>query len=336
MNSHLPVVGNWLKSQWLGQAIVGVSMGALMVTNANAEIGFGANIEIDTDFISNSDTTGEDDFDLGGRVKFSITGDHNINDSTVLSGVGQLIIGVDGDTGVDDAFIRLGGDTWGVRFGRYEALDLFSKGTDTFVLTYSGVPNYQANAARGRFDEAGHIGLELTPSDRFTLHLDGVWGESDSDDVLDEDALAGFRPAIVVDLTDDLRLTTGLDYLKDGDLETKGGAIYLRYATDAFALKLNYAAGEQELADLSEIDTTSYNANIEFGNIGFGLQRSENDDSGASADTFYARYLFRDLMGNENANAQLAFSAISIDPAEGEVLEEDTSYGVRLRFFYEF
>ena len=307
------------------------SLGLLFATSAQAEVGISANIELDTDAVQNRGGGDDDDFDQGGRIKVSIFGDHNINDTTVVSAVGQLLIKKDGDTGVDDAYIRLGREMWGVRFGRWEAIDLFSKGTDTILNVIGDTANYQANAARGRISDAGQIGLELFPSDRVFITLDTVYGETDPDEgsSSDEDIIAGFRPAIQVDLTDDLRLTAGLDYLEDGDSETKGGGIYLRYATDAFALKLNYAQGEKETNDITDWDNTTYNVNIEFGNIGLGYQRSE-DDSGDEADTIYGRYLFRDLMGNESANAQLGFSVGQADSVE------ETEYALRLRFFYEF
>jgi len=321
---------------WLDQLLIGTLIGCLLImTDVRAELDLGADIELDIDYISSRVDSGENDFDVDGQVELSITGEHVIDETTVLSGVGEVLIQTDGNLDVDDAYLRIGQERWGLRFGRYEAIDMFSAGTDTLLLTWDGVPNYEADAAQGQFDEAGQIGLELLPSDRITLHLDAVWGE-DGEEIVDEDAVSGFRPVAVFDLTDDLRLTAGLDYREEGDSTLKGGGIYLRYATDDFALRINYATSEVETDDATDSETSSYNINVEFSNIGLGLQRSEDDSTGASGDSFYAQYLFRNLAGNENADAQLGFSVLSVDPAADETVVEDTEYGVRLRLFYEF
>lgn len=327
----------------LAKLALGASLSAFMFTGANAEVDIGANIELDTDYIKNdnlSDADQDNDFDFGGRVKVIISSDHSVNDTTVLSGVGQFLIKENGDTGVDDAFLRLGSDTWGLKVGRYEAIDLHSKGTDTLVIVADDVTYYQANKARGRISEAGQLGLEISPSDRLSFFLDTVWGESDSDEgdendskTAGEKAIAGYRPAIQFDLTDDLRLTAGYDYLEDGATETKGGGIYVRYATDAFALKFNVAKGQQETGGVEDWDTTSFNINVESGNIGLGYINSDEDDGG-SFDTIYARYLFPNLMGYENANAQIGLSYLDGELADGT--DADSVYGIRLRLFYEF
>jgi len=319
----------------LGRMLLALSIGSVATTELLAETDYSANIEIDTDYISSRVDTGDNDFDVSGAVELSVTGEHDIDETTVLSGVGEVLIQTDGEVDVEDAYLRIGQETWGLRFGRYEAIDMFSAGADTLVLTWDGVANYEADAAQGQFDEAGQIGLELLPSERITLHLDAVWGEAD-DEVVDEDAVSGFRPVAVLDLTDDLRLTAGLDYLKEGDSKLKGGGIYLRYATDAFALRMNYASSTEKTGDVTDSETSSYNVNLEFSNVGLGFQRSEDETTGASGDSFYAQYLFRNLAGNENADAQLGISALSVDPAVGETVADDTEYGVRLRLYYEF
>ncbi len=330
----------------LTKLAIGLSLSTVLVSTANAEFGIGADVEIDTDYLKNENLSSSDsdnDFDMGGRVKVSITGDHKVNDTVVLSGVGQLLIKEDGSTGVDDAYFRLGSDVWGIKFGRYEAIDLHSKGADTLLLTWEGIEYYQANAARGRIDDAGQIGLEISPSDRFTFNLDTVWGETDGDGGVtpNEDAIAGFRPAIQVNITDALQLTAGYDYLEDGDSETKGAGIALSYAADAFTLKLNVADGTKETAGAEDWDNTSININAVFGDFGIGYVNVDDDNSGFSSDTIYGHYQFSNLMGNENAAAKIGLSytdpdAVFIDEDTGAASSSDSGYGIRLRFNYTF
>jgi len=304
---------------------------ALMVsfacTQVSAEMAFSGNIELDTDIVTNAGGAAVDNYDQGGRVKLEASGETAVGTAT-LKGVGQLLITKDGTTGVDDAWFRLGRDTWGVKFGRFEAMETFSKGTDTVLNVIGGAANYQGNAARGRTGaDLGQIALDFAASDTVSLELGTFWGDASTTD--DENMVSAIRPAITMDVTDDLRVSASFESMESGGVDTDGFGLYVRYATEKFALKMNAAQGEQKTGGTTNWDNTTFNVNIESGNIGIGFHSTEDDD-GDSASTVYGRYLFPNLFGSENTNAQLGLSLASADSAD----EDETA--LRLRFFHTF
>lgn len=294
---------------------------------AQAEVELGADVEIDVDAVSNRDGGTEADYDQGGRVKAYVSGKHE-SDFGYVSGVGQLILGKNGSTGVDDAYVRLGNGAWGVQMGRFEAIEVFSKGTDTVHNLIGSTNFYQGSAARGRKDDAGQIMMDYTPNDKMRFELATIYGESD-DSLGDEQIFSGIRPGVKIDITDDFRVTAAYEFLEDGSTETKGFGIYARYATDAFALKANVAQGKQETGSSTDWENTSYNINIESGAFGLGFTQSD-DDGGDSASTFYGRYYMPNLMGVKNAAGSLGFSAAKAD----SVTEDE--FAVRYRVNYTF
>lgn len=301
-------------------------------TQASAEMSFGGNVELDTTMQSNADGASTDDFTQGGRVKLSAAGSTTIGTAT-LAGQGDVLVTKDGGTAVDDMWFSLGRNKWSVKFGRFEAMETFSKGTDTILNVLGNVKNYQGSAIRGRIGgDRGQIALNVAASDAVNLELGTVWGEEGESE--DESAFSGFRPAISMDITDDLRVTASYESVENGLNETDGFALYVRYATDAFALKMNFADGEITEPNTAgtgtvSTDSTSANINIESGNIGLGFHTTENN-GGETADTVYARYLFPNLMGSENTNAQIGLSYATND----DVVEDETA--LRLRFFHSF
>lgn len=304
-------------------------MMTLASTQAAAEVEFGGDIELDTDIVSNAGGAAVDNYDQGGRVKLQAKGETAVGTAT-LTGVGQLLITKDGSTAVDDAWFRLGRDNWGVKFGRFEAMETFSKGTDTILNVIGGAANYQGSFARGRTGaDVGQIALDFAASDTVSLELGTFWGDASTTD--DENMISAIRPAIKMDVTDDLRVAASFEKAEAGTVETDGFGIYVRYATDKFALKMNAAQGEQtgNANPADDWDNTSFNVNVESGNVGVGYHSTE-DDNGDSASTVYGRYLFRDLFGSENTTAQLGLSIASADSAD----EDETA--LRLRFFHSF
>ncbi len=299
----------------------------VMASSALAETSVSGDIELDTDYVSNRDGSDLDDFDQGGRVKVAFSGTKEGVGGSYVNVVGQLLVQKDGTTGVDDAYIRIGKNQWGLQFGRFEALELFSKGTDTIHNVIGATNFYQAGAARGRTSDTGQIMFDYQPSDTLRFELGTIWGES-NDPNEDEEAIAGIRPGIVMDVTGDLRVTAGYEILTSGEIETTGGGLYVRYATDAFALKINVASGKQETNSETDWENTSYNVNIESGVFGLGYTSSEDDD-GDSASTIYGRFYMPDLMGTD-VNGSLGFSLASADSVDEDEL------GIRYRFNYSF
>jgi hypothetical protein len=293
-------------------------------TQASAEMALGGNVELDTTFQQNTGGADGENYSQSGRVQLNASGTHTVGDAT-LAGKGTINLGKDGETGLDDVWFSMGRGKWSLKFGRFEAMETFSKGTDTILNVLGTATNYQGSAVRGRSGaEYGQIALDLAASDRVSLQLGTFWGETSGND---EDAISGIRPAISAVITDDLNVTASFETLEIAGVETDGFGLYVRYATDAFALKMNAAAGST-----GDVDHTTFNVNVESGNIGIGFHSTEDEGGAAddSASTIYARYLFPNLMGSENTNAQLGLSVASADSVD----EDETA--LRLRFFHSF
>lgn len=315
-----------MKHRYKISAVCGLTA-ILTTAGVHADAMVSGDIELDTDFVSNRDGGDQDDFDQGGRVKVAFAGTKEGPGGGYASAVGQLLVNKDGTTGVDDAYIRIGKNQWGLQFGRFEALEIFSKGTDTIHNVIGNTNFYEGGAARGRTSDTGQIMFDYAPSDTMRFELGTIWGETDGGDD-DEDAIAGIRPGFVIDVTGDLRVTAGYEMLTNGETETTGGGLYVRYATDAFALKMNVASGKQETDSVTDWENTSFNVNIESGLFGLGYTNSE-DDGGDSASTVYGRYYMPDLMGT-GVNGSLGVSLASADSVDEDEL------GVRYRFNYTF
>ncbi len=226
-------------------------------------------------------------------------------------------------------YVRFGSGNYGIQIGRFEATELFSKGTDAAHSLIGSTNFYQAGNARGRTSDTGQIMFDVTAGS-VKFELGTIWGESDSDSaVAGEDAISGFRPAVVWDATDDLRITLGYEDMEDAGTETSGYGLYVRYATDAFALKMNYANGEQIANGATSWENTSYNINLESGNIGIGYTNSE-DEGGDSASLIYGRYLIPNFMGVENASA-----SINVGVSEAESAANDqTLFKFRINYTF--
>ncbi|MGB0867504.1 MAG: carbohydrate porin [Granulosicoccaceae bacterium] len=297
---------------------------SLACAPAAAEISLGGNVELDTTFQQNAGGADGENYSQGGRVQLNASGTQTVGDAT-LAGKGTINLTKDGGTGIDDVWFSLGRGKWSLKFGRFEGIETFSKGTDTILNVLGTATNYQGSAVRGRSGaDYGQIALDVAANDRVSFQLGTFWGETSGND---ENAISGFRPAITAIVTDDLNVSASYETLDIGGVETDGLGLYIRYATDAFALKMNAASGST-----GDVDHTTFNVNIESGNIGLGYHSTEDEGGAAddSASTIYARYLFPNLMGSENTNAQLGASIASADSAE----EDETA--LRLRFFHTF
>ncbi len=307
-------------------AIVGLTLG--MAAVAHAEVSMSADVELDTDVVSNAGGSADSNYNQGGRVKVGFSGKEETSLGFV-QGVGQLLLNKDGSTGVDDAWVGFGQSQWGVKLGRFEALELFSKGPDTIHNVIGSTNFYQAGAARGRTSNTGQVLAYSTPTDKMHFELGTIWGQSAFTG--DEKAFAGVRPAMQVDLNDNVRLAAGYEYLDDAGTKTKGFGLYGRYATDAFVIKANYADGKNETGSVTNWENRSFNINGEAGPFGLGYTRSEDKQTGGDkADTIYGRYIIKEFMGVKAASASLAFSA-----AKADSVTEDELAG-RFRINYTF
>ncbi|MCB2016451.1 MAG: carbohydrate porin, partial [Hydrogenophaga sp.] len=169
------------------------AVAALCATSfaAHAEMTMDANLELDTTYqgkVSAPATNARDsDLNMGGRVEFNV-GAKATNGDAFVAGRASLLLKKDGDTGVDDMWVQFGNAGMDVKMGRFEAMDLFPLGKDTYIEN-SGYGGYHANKLRGRFGkDSVHIapGFNAGPA-RIEVGL--VYSKEDGE-------VRGVRPAV--------------------------------------------------------------------------------------------------------------------------------------------
>ena len=126
-------------------------------TAASAGVTFDANFEGDTTSIDGA----TDSFNSGGRIEVNANAALLKQGDNFVNARASLLLGLNADSTVDDAWIQFGNSSLDFKFGRFEAVDLFPVAKDTVLVTptldndgKTGV-GYRANTLRGRFKD-GH------------------------------------------------------------------------------------------------------------------------------------------------------------------------------------
>jgi len=295
---------------------------ALLVTSAMADVGFNANIETNTTKVS------EKKLDSGGRVEVNANAALAKNGDNFVNAKGTLEIPLNGDkVGIADAWIHLGNNTVDLKYGRFEAVDLFPLGKDVVAESAGGAAGYRANALRGRFNTGqahAAIGLNAAEGLRFEL---GFVTEKDSN-TGDADPSKhthykhGIRPTLTY-TADALTLRAGIESISSSDASAKsqtGTALGVGYAlNDSTSMNLN-------MANNSDADASSLGLNFTAGAFGAGWVQDKTGD--AKQSTVYAAYSMP-LLGVKGATIT---PAVSQSKADGK----DSVSAVRVRMNFAF
>ncbi|MBU6952784.1 MULTISPECIES: carbohydrate porin [unclassified Hahella] len=319
---------------------------ALGISQAHAEFGIGANIELDTDIIDAKDS--DTKFEQGGRIEVNVTGKTELN-GYFVEGKGSGLLKKNGDTATDDMWVKFGNETWDVQAGRFEAVNLFPLGKDTVVAHAGdgkGARVYEANLVRGRAgDNGGQFALHVRPSSALSFELASIWGDSDENGN-NEEVFSGLRPSVT--FTGEMfSLTAGYEVLKY-DQETTSGGVTTKTEIDksGFGLtgnirfsgaSINLNAAREDIEDAgSDITVTSFGANVTYGAFGLGAVHSISD-TGAKDDptvsTLYVAYTLP-LFNIDNASITFAGSTSSADHLAGDT--DDDLHKIRTRINYTF
>ncbi|GGB94028.1 hypothetical protein GCM10011352_20090 [Marinobacterium zhoushanense] len=321
------------KSYYVKHAL-GLALLTALSAQAMAEISLDANIELNTDMTDTA--TGSTTYDQDGRVEVNAFARREKGDYFV-QGKGTVLLKTDGETAVDDAFIQFGSARWDLQAGRFEAVNLFPKGKDTLVVHAGGVNVYEANLARGRVgDGGGQFALHLNASDNIRFELGTVFGDPEVDGD-NTKAFAGVRPAVTW-YSGDFSVTAGYervsyDLTAGGDVDKQGYGLTTSFKLAGADVNLSVARLDDSSSG-SDQKTTSYGANMIYGNFGTGLIYSEDSVNGVDADvtTAYMAYTLP-LFDIENASVTFAGST---SKADGDGVTDDTTNALRLRFNYAF
>lgn len=295
---------------------------ALLATSVIADVGFSANIETNTTKVT------EKKVDSGGRVEVNANAALANNGDNFVNAKGTLEIPLNGDkVGIADAWIQLGNKTVDLKYGRFEAANLFPLGKDVVVEGAGGASGYRANALRGRFATGqahAAIGLNAAEGLRFEL---GFVTEKASD-TGDADAskhthyLHGVRPTLTY-TAGALTLRAGVESIASSDASAEsqtGTALGVGFAlNDNTSMNLN-------VANNSDADASSLGLNVTAGAFGAGWIQDKTGD--AKQSTVYAAYSMS-LLGVKGATIT---PAVSQSKADGL----DSVSAVRVRMNYAF
>jgi Porin-like glycoporin RafY len=282
---------------------------------AHADVAMDANLELDTTYqskVKDASNARDSDLNMGGRVEFNV-GAKATNGDAFVAGRASLLLKKDGDTGTDDMWVQFGNAAGDVKLGRFEAMDLFPLGKDTYVEN-SGYGGYRANKLRGRFGkDTVHIapGFNAGPA-RIEVGL--VYSKEDGE-------ARGVRPAVSF-ASGPMTVRVGIESVKvvGGTESTNGAGVSVGYALSSDAsMNLNFAKME---------DDKSVGFNATFGAAGVGLILDKGAD-GAKNTSFYAAYSLP-LFGVKGASITPAVSF-----AKGGTGSKNQT-GARVRINYAF
>jgi len=138
-------------------------MAAVIAAPAFAAATMDANLELDTKYGNQSRGMSQ-----GGRVEFNVAGKAG-DDNGFIAGRGTLLLQKTGGAATDDMWGQIGTKTADVKFGRFEAADLYPAGKDVYVeeggsgaLGTTGLGHARTNELRGRVSsDAAHLALTV-------------------------------------------------------------------------------------------------------------------------------------------------------------------------------
>ncbi len=214
----------------------------------------------------------------GGRVEANISGKAG-DDNGFVAGRASLLLKSDGTAGTDDMWGQIGTKTAAVKFGRFEAADLFPMGKDVYVDDAGGAGGYRANKLRGRFDgNPAHFALTVNAGPAaFEL---GVAESKATGEV------KGVRPAVTF-AAGPATVKLGLE-----ESQTVGGSKYSGFGATVnlglggASVNVNAASGKDKT---SNVKSSSFGVNATFGAAGVGYV-SDKTDGAPTESTIYAAY----------------------------------------------
>lgn len=258
-----------------------IAAAVVVAAPAFAAASMDANLELDTKYGNNSRGMSQ-----GGRVEFNVAGKAGGANGFVAARASFLAKKENGtgDSGaaVDDMWGQIGTSTADVKFGRFEAADLFPLGKDVYVED-NGVAGYRANTLRGRStNSAAHLALTVNAAPGVSFELGMVETKAAG-------AKKGVRPAVMFNAgpaTVKLGLESG---------ETNGGAKFngaggtVGVALAGGTVNFNAASGKvKSTTTTAEVKSSSFGIVGVFGPAGIAYVADKTGS--VKENTVYAAY----------------------------------------------
>jgi hypothetical protein len=312
------------------------------VPSTYAELKWGANVETNTTFETDSNGTTENYYTNDGRVEVVVEAETKNDSGYFVGGKGCFEIGVNGSVGACDAFFKLGNASYTLKVGSWEAEGLFSKGQDIYVAGTGAAWWYEANTVRGRgVDGMGVIfnaGENLTFDVKFGFDNDG------------DENLIGVRPVVkfssgnfTVKAGGEYALINPFDTDSDVEYTIFGAAIDVSVTMGNITIGGTGTYGKEEWTDVDAdtgvstdgdettmTDTAYINVKMGDNTLGLGAGFTQQDEEDVNEMYAFASY----AMPLPVEGAWVKFGASFASGDNGS--EDLTSFGGRVRFFYGF
>ncbi len=260
--------------------LAAIAAATFMATAAFAAPTIDANLELDTKY-------GNQDRGLSqsGRVEVNVAGKAG-GDNGFVAGRGTLLLKKDGTTGVDDMWGQIGTSVADVKFGRFEAADLFPVGKDVYVEN-DGVNGYRANTLRGRFgSNPVHLALSVNAVPGVGLEL-GIVETKNAGET------KGVRPAVSfnagpvsVKLGFETSKTNATATAAESKLTGFGGTVGVPLMGGT--VNVNAATAKVKVTGAADVKSTSFGLVGVFGAAGVAYIADKTGD--AKQNTFYVAY----------------------------------------------
>jgi hypothetical protein len=309
-----------------------ISAAALLaISGAASALDFSANIELDNTFLSGNipKAAGADGINQSGRVELNASGKAGTN--MFVAGKAAFLAKKDGSVATDDMWVQLGNQSFDVKLGRFEGVDLFPLPGDTVVENAGDV--YKTNVLRGRIgDSTFHGALTAKLGGGLAVELGLIETKAAGKS-------KGFRPAVTY-ANGPLSLGVGFESGKTNAVapatSTKGTGFggFAQYDFGGFKVTGNFAQGKTDVPGGSDLTDTSFALIGSFGpaNLGFISAKNENGPglTDSKVTTVYGSYALP-LFDIKGATITPAFSVSSNnDTPKGKV------NAVRVRINYTF
>lgn len=296
-----------------------IAAAAFIAAPAFAAAALDANLELDTKAQGQGRGVSQ-----GGRVEINVSGKAG-GDAGFVAGRASVLAGKSGGAGVDDMWGQIGTSTADVKFGRFEAADLFPLGKDVYVDDAGSAGGYRANTLRGRHtNSAAHLALTVNAAPGVSLEVGVV-------ETKEAGAVKGVRPAVsfkagpaTVKLGFESGQTNATTTPVAAAQKFDGFGATVNFALAGGSVNLNASSGKNKATN---VKSSSFGANGTFGAAGIGFIQ---DKTGTAKDTtIYAAYSLP--LFNTGATVTPAISSSS-----SNVTGVQNKSGVAVRVNYNF
>lgn len=306
-----------------------VAAAAALSASAFAAVAIDANLELDTK-IANKSGKGAPNGGMsqGGRVEFNAAGKAGDANGFVAARGTLLITKTDG-AAVDDMWGQIGTGMADVKFGKFEAADLFPAGKDVYVeddLKNAGSSaGYKANTLRGRFgNSSAHLALTVNAAPGVSFELGFVDGKNTTAGNTNK----GVRPVVSFaagPVSVKLGLESGKDIVTGVKFDGVGGTVAVPLMGGT--VNFNLASGKVKPVS-GDIKSTSFGVVGVFGPAGVAFVA---DKTGTlKQNTVYVAYSLPLFATGATITPAYSYSKSKQDTADG------AASGVAVRVNYAF